>query len=332
MKSAGVIIVGAGLMGRWHARAARRAGARVLAIVDSDPARAGALAASCAGAETFGSLTVALEACDALTCHICTPLPTHARLATEALTAGFHVLVEKPFTDSLQSTRTVLELAESAGLLAMPVHQFVYQRGVRSATALLPEIGPLRQISFTACSAGATGGAPAEADRVAAEILPHPLSLLAHLMPGSLDLAAWQVNRPAAGEWLVQAESHGVGIQLLVSMGGRPPRNELALIGEHGSVSCDLFHGYASRESGVASRFQKVLRPFARALDHGTRAGVNLARRVVTGEPAYPGLHRLVERFYLAVAGAAPPPTSPQDILAIAAAHQQIRSAAKTTE
>ena len=104
---------------------------------------------------------------------------------------------------------------------------------------------------------------------MAAEILPHPLSLMAYLMPGALEQIDWQVTRPVPGEWLVQSQAQGVGVQFLVSMGGRPPRNELELIGERGSVSCDLFHGYATAESGAASRSQKMLRPFARALGHG---------------------------------------------------------------
>ncbi len=328
MKPPRAVVVGAGLMGRWHARAARRAGARVVGIVDADPRRAAALAAGHPGARAFDSLTAALEACNALVCHVCTPLPTHADLATEALTAGLHVLVEKPFTDSVESTQALLKLAESRGRMAVPVHQFVHQRGIRDAREILARIGPLRQVNFTACSAGATGGTPAQADRVAAEILPHPLSLVAHLLPGVLGQVDWQVNRPVPGEWLVQAAAQGVGIHILVSMGGRPPVNELRLIGEGGSVTCDLFHGYASVESGAVSRHRKMSQPFTRALNQGARAGVNLLRRAATGELAYPGLDHLVREFYLAAVGSGAPPAAASDTLAIAMAHQRICAAA----
>jgi predicted dehydrogenase len=330
MKKFGVIVVGAGLMGRWHARAARRAGARILAVVDVNAGRAAALAAAHPGARAFDTLAAALGKCDPLACHVCTPLPTHADLATESLEAGLHVLVEKPFTDSLESTRTLLELAESKGRLAIPVHQFPHQRGVRRAYAFLPRIGPLRQVGFVACSAGAAGGTATEADRVAAEILPHPLSLLEHLLPGVLAKTDWQVTRPTHGEWLAQSSADGVGIQLLISMGGRPPVNELRLIGERGSVTCDLFHGYAGAEAGAVSRTRKMLRPFSRAIGHGARAGANLVHRTVTGEFAYPGLDSLVREFYLAVAGSGPSPAGVEEILAIAAAHQRILAAAES--
>src|SRR5688572_12071223 len=72
-------IIGAGLMGRWHARAVEHAGATINAVVDADLDRARQLArahraraaSSLSDAASYGTLDVV---------HVCTPLETHATL------------------------------------------------------------------------------------------------------------------------------------------------------------------------------------------------------------------------------------------------------------
>jgi predicted dehydrogenase len=51
--------------------------------------------------------------------YVATPHNRHAENATEALTAGRHVLVEKAFTMNATQARQVVELARARGLLAM---------------------------------------------------------------------------------------------------------------------------------------------------------------------------------------------------------------------
>ncbi len=325
--SPAVIIVGAGLMGRWHAHAARKLGARVAAVVDPDPTRAVALAGRHGGCAPFARLEEALGAApEATIVHVCTPSAAHEALAGAALAAGRHVMVEKPLAPDLATTRRLLEAAAARGRLLCPVHQFVFQRGVLRAHALLPEFGPLRHFDMRVCSAGADGKSDAERDDIALEILPHALALAVRFCPAPITDGAWGLRRMAAGELQGDGAVGGASVTARISMSGRPPVNELRLVGERGAVYADLFHGFSYLETGPASQAGKVARPFALALRHGAAATANLALRALGGEQAYPGLRELVRRFYAAGAGVGKAPILPDETLAVAEVWDRLRA------
>ena len=62
---------------------------------------------------------------------IATPVSTHYRLAKEALDAGKHVLVEKPFTASVREAAVLVELADRKNLIILVDHTFVYTSAIR---------------------------------------------------------------------------------------------------------------------------------------------------------------------------------------------------------
>jgi predicted dehydrogenase len=331
------LIAGAGLMGRWHADAARRAGGRIVAVVDPDVSRARALAAR-HGAAPYPEVSAALESAGsvahrppsaplepgATVAHLCTPPGTHASLARQLLERGIAVLVEKPFAESAAETRRLLELAAKRGLSAVPTHQFLFQPGVRRAFERLGRIAPLRQVETVACSAGAELGSESARDEVVAEVVPHALAFLARLFPGKLAAATWHLERPAAGEMRATTVLDGVGISILISMSGRPTRNTLRLIGEKGTVHCDLFHGFAVFEGGGVSRARKIAQPFVESGATLVTGAANLAARALRRESAYPGLRELVRRFYDAVQGRGPSPISAEETLAVAEARDAL--------
>ncbi|HLF42722.1 MAG TPA: Gfo/Idh/MocA family oxidoreductase [Acidimicrobiia bacterium] len=111
-------IIGAGFMGRVHARAVRNAGGEVRAIAASTDS------GSKQAADEMGVPTV-LRAAEDLAArtdidvvHICTPNDVHAAYATAALKSGKHVVCEKPLAIDLESARQLAELAESSGRVA----------------------------------------------------------------------------------------------------------------------------------------------------------------------------------------------------------------------
>lgn len=319
-------IVGAGLMGRWHARAVEHAGGVVVAVIDSDAQRAAALAAR-HGAQVSPTLRIAAKTVTIDVAHVCTPLDTHRALASEAIGLGLHALVEKPLMPAAKDTEQLLQSAAAGALLICPVHQFPFQRGVRRILAALPRIGPVLHLHTVACSAGADGGDAQSRDRVAADILPHPLSLVAAVLDIPLADAGWVTRRSAPGELVATAAAGSATVSILISMAGRPTSNALHVIGANGSAHADLFHGFAVIESGAVSRARKIFHPFALAGATMADAVTNLARRVVTRETAYPGLRELVAAFYAAIRGESKTPIAETRILDIARARDALLAA-----
>src|SRR5206468_10790972 len=129
------IIVGAGLLGRHHAQAAAAAGARIVAIADLDREAAMSLARSWPGAVAETDLDKALRSTRAHVVHICTPLATHAAVATNVADAGLHALIEKPMASTAEETRRIHESFARNGKLTCPAHQYAFQRSVNAAAA-----------------------------------------------------------------------------------------------------------------------------------------------------------------------------------------------------
>jgi predicted dehydrogenase len=301
-------------MGRWHAAAAARAGARIAAVADPDPARAARLAARHGAHVT--DLGTLLAAGDVQAAHVCTPLDTHAGIVADLVGAGVAVLVEKPLARDAGETERLVRQARSAKVPLCPVHQFPFQPGAGRILSGLERLGALLHADYVACSAG--GGGTAGFDDVVADILPHPLSLLRRVLPGPLDAWPWRTMRPRAGEFRALAATGGATVSLLVSMSGRPTRNTLRLVGTGGTAHLDLFHGFATVEPAAVSRARKVARPFTHAGATLAAATANLTARMVRREPAYPGLRELIERFYQAVRSGGASPITPEEMLDVA--------------
>ena len=142
MRRLRTLIVGAG-RGRAHVRSLRALPERydVAGVVDLDAERLRRLCAEegLAPELAYGSLGAALAAvsCDAVV--VATWARTHEELVEQALAAGAHVLVEKPFTLTLASARRLLALAAQRARKIAVVQQWRYLPGQRTVRRLLRE-------------------------------------------------------------------------------------------------------------------------------------------------------------------------------------------------
>lgn len=117
-----VVLVGAGRFGALHARVWTEAGARITGVVDVDPARAETVAATVAAAFSGTDLATVVRQAGADVVVIASEERSHAALARQALDAGSHVFVEKPFALDPGEAADIVRRAEARGLVAFAGH------------------------------------------------------------------------------------------------------------------------------------------------------------------------------------------------------------------
>lgn len=311
-------IVGAGLMGCWHANAARCAGGRINAIVDSNIETSRYLAGKYSYAKSYSSVEQMLNQTDINVLHICTPLDTHVKIAELALNAGINLVIEKPITPTAVETERILGQAARSGTLVCVVHQFLFQEGVQKAKKAMPRIGKLIHIGSTISSAGAEGLAAKQHDLIAADILPHPLSLMQYFIPDSISDEVWMAVRLDYGELRAFCKTAKTSLSIFISMHARPTECSLWIVGTNGTIHLDLFHGFSVIESGNTSRLNKILHPFSLSGNRLLAASLNLCKRTIRRELAYPGLNALISTFYDSIRYDNECPISHEDTLAVA--------------
>jgi predicted dehydrogenase len=124
-------VVGAGALGYHHVRLLRAIdGATLIGFHDARTDRAQQVATEL-GVRAFESVDSLVDACDALT--IAVPTPVHHAVAKTALEQGRHLLIEKPLAASLAEADDLLALAKRTGALIQTGHVERFNRAVRAA-------------------------------------------------------------------------------------------------------------------------------------------------------------------------------------------------------
>lgn len=114
------LLVGAGdVAGKRVASALTAAqGSRLSAICDPELGRACDLAAKYGCEKVYGDLAKALDESGAMAVYVATPVHLHVSQAVASLSAGKHVLVEKPLALNSQECHLAVEKANATGLVA----------------------------------------------------------------------------------------------------------------------------------------------------------------------------------------------------------------------
>ena len=96
----------------------------------------------------FTSLTEAFAAVESEAVLITAPMTAHVPLALEALRAGEHVIVEKPFAGTVAEARQAVDVAAAEGLVLMVSQNYRFYPASRTARRLIEEeaLGPIHVV------------------------------------------------------------------------------------------------------------------------------------------------------------------------------------------
>jgi predicted dehydrogenase len=120
-------VIGAGVIGAVHAHALTGLdGVELVAIADLDEAKAAALADKFGVPDATADVDALLRRDDLDAVTVCTPSGLHAEIAVAALTAGKHVVVEKPIDITLAAADRIIaaEVASGKKVAVISQHRF----------------------------------------------------------------------------------------------------------------------------------------------------------------------------------------------------------------
>lgn len=144
-ESLGVGFIGAGDISILHAAAVKKCpGARLIGLWNRSQERAQERAAQF-GCKNFASPQELINDPTIDAVFVLTNLESHLEYTRMALTAGKHVLVEKPVGASVDEIAEMRQLAESRNRVCMPGHNYVYEGGMMRSRELV-EGGDLGKI------------------------------------------------------------------------------------------------------------------------------------------------------------------------------------------
>ncbi len=201
-----------------HLPALRAAGFEVRALVGRDPARTSARAARFSVPNACTSVADALAIPDVDVVAVATPPFSHREIVLEAISAGKHVLCEKPFARDSAEARDMLQAAEAAGIVHLLGTEFRFW-------------GP--QAWFTRLVREGVVGEP----RYFVSI-----SQMGVLADPNARMPAWFESAEQGGSWFTGAGTHTID-QVRTSLGEfeRVSASLQTLSGRPGATADDLF-------------------------------------------------------------------------------------------
>jgi predicted dehydrogenase len=137
-----VAVIGVGAFGRNHARVyaelAQSSEAQLVGVVDTDSARASAVAAEFT-TRAFSSVRELLAAGEVRAASVAVPTSAHLEVARELMEAGVDVLIEKPLAASLAEADELAAIALRTGRVVQVGHLERFNPAVRAARPLITQ-------------------------------------------------------------------------------------------------------------------------------------------------------------------------------------------------
>jgi predicted dehydrogenase len=250
-------VVGVGYLGQFHAeKLAAADGVELVAVVDADVARAGAIAAK-HGCKALPDARALLGAVD----FACVAVPTefHHAVALPLLEAGVHVLVEKPIARSLEEADALVAAAKKSGALLAVGHLQRFNPAFRALAAALAK--PLF-IDCERLSGFKQRGIDVD---VVLDLMIHDIDLVFSLVKSELaqvSACGFQVLTDSIDIANVRLEfADGCVANLSASRVSQAPVRKLRVFQHDGYASADLQAGklrYVRQEGGVIQETEEM--------------------------------------------------------------------------
>ena len=168
-------MTGVGYWGKHLARNLNELGV-LASVIDSDPNQLVWAKGKFHGIRATATIKETLAAGDIDALVIATPPQTHFSIARQALEAGCHVLIEKPFTCSSKEAGELVRVAENKGLVLMGGFTFLYNNAVRKVKEII-QGGELGQVYYVFSQRLNLGRVRSDVD-VWWNLAPHDLSII----------------------------------------------------------------------------------------------------------------------------------------------------------
>jgi predicted dehydrogenase/nucleoside-diphosphate-sugar epimerase len=296
-------LLGAGYIADWHAAAILATpGVELVAVCDQSSAAADALAQTY-GIAAYTDLDKLLSAKVADAIHIVTPPGTHRALAETCLTAGHHVLVEKPVALSGAETAEIQQIATEAGRVFAAGHNFMGTPGYQRLKTRL-EAGEIGRVASAEINwnfpmmplrSGPYGlWLLREPKNMLLELGPHLFAFAVDLF-GPLAIEHLSLSKPVEipGDttrpqgWRILASAGDVSITLNLSLVETMDDRSVILHGSTATARYDYAHDVLTVDAENAADI--VANPFLRQMG---LAGQHLREGVVNGARQLVSLNR----------------------------------------
>jgi nucleoside-diphosphate-sugar epimerase/predicted dehydrogenase len=262
--------------------------------------------------------------------HVCTPAGTHFEPARQALLAGAHVYVEKPFVETRAEAEALLRVAEARRRLVSAGHQLLWDPAFRTwarAMAAFRRVSVVDSLfTFHPQQLRLDGAGPSALAAQLVDVLPHPLYTLVAALERVGGEPTIKSITASPTDLHVSLGAGEVTGRLFVSLHARPVASVLTAMSAEGSLSVDFIRSITVGAANPGTTpLEKMVNPLREGWQLQGRTAVSLLRRLVAGA-GYVGLADLLREFYGAVASGKSSPLSPAHLLRVTGLHEHLAS------
>jgi predicted dehydrogenase/nucleoside-diphosphate-sugar epimerase len=329
-----VALVGCGKIAFWHVSALKHApGVDIVAVCDRNKDLAERIAVLAGGASVYTDFAELLRQERPGAVHVLTPPNTHAPLAIQAMEAGCHVMVEKPFALSTAEVDTMQTAAQRHGVRLCAVHNYLYKPSIARARELVASgaIGDVVHVDGFYGLSGEGGSYAGAGGRTHwafqlpggafTNFLPHLLYLQLAFLKHVDAVAGVTLGYPpkpagaAATEMTVLLQGERAAGTMTFSMRTSPYAKFVDIYGTKGIVHADLVREVCTVHKNwqLPRMLTKVLYNLEDSVQLTTGTIANTFGVLSGSLKNMPGLHVLVHEFYESIRTNSTPPIDAED-------------------